>query len=160
MKTLFLGYGNVDRQDDGVAWHVLKGIATQLGLEPSSTWEDPLPSSPTIGFRFELQLTPEMAEDLTDFDRVCFVDAHTGKIPEDVQMVRVQAEYQTSPFTHHLTPEMLLSMCETLYNKTPKAILISVRGFEFGFETELSPATETLLPQAIQKAMEWLNENK
>ena len=157
MKTLFLGYGNVDRQDDGVAWHVLKGIATQLGLEPSSTWEDPLPSSSVIGFRFELQLTPEMAEDLTGFDRVCFVDAHTGKIPEDVQMVRVQAEYQTSPFTHHLTPEMLLSMCETLYNKIPEAILISVRGFEFGFETELSSSTETLLPQAIQKAVDWLN---
>jgi hydrogenase maturation protease len=157
MKTLFLGYGNVDRQDDGVAWHVLKGIATQLGLETSPSWEDPLPSAPTVEFRFELQLTPEMAEDLLAFERVCFVDAHTGKITDDVQMINVLPEYQTSPFTHHLTPEMLLSMCETLYNKKLAAILISVRGYEFGFETELSPATEVLLPQAIQKATDWFD---
>ena len=32
MNTLFIGYGNPDRQDDGVAWHVLTGIANQLGL--------------------------------------------------------------------------------------------------------------------------------
>jgi Ni,Fe-hydrogenase maturation factor len=74
-----------------------------------------------------------------------------------MQMIRVQPEYQTSPFTHHLTPEMLLSMCETLYNKTPEAILISVRGFEFGFETELSYSTENLVPEAIHQAMSWLD---
>jgi hydrogenase maturation protease len=156
MNTLFIGYGNPDRQDDGVAWHVLVGIAQQLGLESSSSWEDPLPSTPTVDLRFELQLTPEMANDLTAFDKVCFVDAHTGKIPEDVQMVDVLPEYQTSPFTHHLTPEMLLSLFETLYNKTPQAILISVRGFQFGFETELSHETANLTPQAIQLAMNWL----
>ena len=78
MNTLFIGYGNPDRQDDGVAWHILAGIANQLGLETSPSWEDPLPSSPEAEFAFYLQLTPELAEDLTSYDRVCFVDAHTG----------------------------------------------------------------------------------
>src|SRR5678815_1654163 len=98
MNTLFIGYGNPDRQDDGVAWHVLKGVAEQLELETSPTWEDPLPSTPEADFAFYLQLTPELVEDIIAYDRVCFVDAHTGKIPENVQVVDVMPEYQTSPF--------------------------------------------------------------
>jgi len=158
MNTLFIGYGNPDRQDDGVAWHVLKGIANQLGLETSSSWEDPLPSNPEVEFSFNLQLTPDVAEDLTDYDRVCFVDAHTGKIPTNVQMVHIVPEYQTSPFTHHLTPEMLLSMCASMYRHTPEAILISVRGYEFGFETTLSPFTSALLTEAVERAIGWLKK--
>ncbi len=161
MNTLFIGYGNPDRQDDGVAWHVLAGIADQLGLETSPSWEDPLPSSPEADFIFQLQLTPELAQDLTAYDRVCFVDAHTGKIPENVQVVDIAPEYQTSPFTHHLTPEMLLSMCESLFNHKPEAILISVHGFEFGFEMELSPFTESLVDEAVYRSLGWLQkENK
>ena len=158
MNTLFIGYGNPDRQDDGVAWHVLAGIASQLGMEPSTSWEDPLPCAPEADFAFYLQLTPELAEDLTAYDRVCFVDAHTGKIPENVQMVDVIPEYQTSPFTHHLTPEMLLSMCESVYNYKPEAILISVRGYEFGFETELSPFTESLVTEAVERTVGWFKK--
>lgn len=155
MKTLFIGYGNPDRQDDGVAWHVLKGVAEGLGLATSSNWEDPLPASPEADFSFHLQLTPEMAEDLTACDRVCFIDAHTGKIPENVQMTEISPEYQTSPFTHHLTPEMLLSMCASLYGHTPEAILVSVRGYEFGFETELSPFTQSLVSEAVARVVGW-----
>lgn len=135
---------------------MLKGVADQLGLETSQTWEDPLPSTPEADFAFHLQLTPELAEDLTYYDRVCFVDAHTGKIPTNVQVVDVAPEYQTSPFTHHLTPEMLLSMSQELYQKTPEAILVSVRGYEFGFETELSPFTSSLVTEAVERTVGWL----
>lgn len=156
MTTLFIGYGNPDRQDDGVAWHVLAGIAQELGAETASSWEDPLPSTPEADFAFHLQLTPELAEDIAAYDHVCFVDAHTGKIPENVQVVDVAPEYQTSPFTHHLTPEMLLSMSRELYNKIPEAILVSVRGYEFGFETELSDFTSSLVNEAVERTVGWL----
>jgi len=156
MKTLLLGYGNPDRQDDGVAWHILSSVANQMGLDPSPCWEDMLPSTPEIDLRFDLQLTPEMADDLTAYDRICFMDAHTGKILQNVQVVDIFPEYQTSPFTHHLTPEMLLSMCESLNHKTPEAILISVRGYEFGFETNLSPFTASLVTEAVERAVGWL----
>ncbi len=152
---LYLGYGNPDRQDDGVAWHILKGVASALGLPAPASWEDELPFAPGVTFRFELQLTPEMAEDIRDFDCVCFVDAHTGNIPVEVQMVDLQPAYQTSPFTHHLTPEMLLEMCQSLYGKTPQAALLSVRGYHFQFSNDLSPQTSRLLPAAIQKALNW-----
>ncbi len=154
-RTLLIGYGNPDRQDDGVAWHVLRGAAEALGLTPPTDWQDDLPTTPNLVFRFELQLTPEMAEDLRDFERVCFVDAHTGNIPVEVQMVEIQPAYQTSPFTHHLTPEMLLEMCQSLYGKAPRAVLLSVRGYNFQFSNDLSPKTARLLPEAIQKVLNW-----
>jgi hydrogenase maturation protease len=156
MKTLLIGYGNPDRQDDGVAWHILNGVASSMGLDAPASWEEPLPSTPEVEFRFELQLTPEMADELTDYDRICFIDAHTGKIPKNVQMVDLAPEYQTSPFTHHLTPEMLLSMCESLYHKAPEAILLSLRGYEFGFATDLSPFTASLIAEAVERTVGWL----
>ncbi len=137
---------------------MLSGIAKKLGFETSDSWEDPLPSTSEIDFNFNLQLTPEIAEDLTAFDRICFVDAHTGKIPTNIQVVHISPEYQTSPFTHHLTPEMLLSMCASMYNKAPEAILISVRGYQFGFETELSSFTSSLVNEAVERAVGWLKK--
>ena len=43
-KILLLGYGNPDREDDGVAWHVLKGVAEGLSLPSPATPDDPIPS--------------------------------------------------------------------------------------------------------------------
>jgi Ni,Fe-hydrogenase maturation factor len=115
---------------------------------------------PEADFAFHLQLTPELAEEIIAYDRVCFVDAHTGKIPENVQVVDIAPEYQTSPFTHHLTPEMLLSMSQELYRKAPEAILVSVRGYEYGFETELSPFTASLVNEAVERTVGWHKAEK
>lgn len=155
-RTLLLGYGNPDRQDDGVAWHVLRDVAAQLGLNAPSSPDDEFTSSDGLDFLFSLQLTPEMAEDLTAYERVCFVDAHTGNIPEPVRLIAVESEFQHSPFTHHLTPQSLLSMCESIYGHKPEAILLSVRGYAFGFERDLSPATRKLAAEALELLLRWL----
>jgi hydrogenase maturation protease len=155
-RILVIGYGNPDRQDDGVAWHILCALSTKLGLPAPSTYEDEFPVNDGLDFAFSLQLTPEMAEEIAAYERVCFVDAHTGDIPQDVQMIPVRSEFQRSPFTHHLTPQSLLSMCETLYNKKPEAALVSVRGYHFGFERELSVETDALVPKAVSLIMNWL----
>ncbi|MRR38257.1 hypothetical protein EG829_27125, partial [bacterium] len=79
-KTLLLGYGNPDRQDDGVAWHVLHALAGRLGFPAPDSYEEDFPAAGNPEFRFTLQLTPEMAEEIAAFERICFVDAHTGNI--------------------------------------------------------------------------------
>ena len=113
-QLLLLGYGNPDREDDGVAWHILRALTTRLGLSAPDSYEDEFPEHAEIEFAFYLQLTPEMAEDVSAYDQVCFVDAHTGNIPEPVRLIDVQSEFQASPFTHHLTAQSLVSMCETI----------------------------------------------
>jgi hydrogenase maturation protease len=159
-KTLILGYGNPDRQDDGVAWHVLAALAQQLGRPVPETFEEEFePGDGTPDFLFVLQLVPELAETLSDYERVCFVDAHTGNVPEDVQLISVNAQYQNSPFTHHMTAATCLSLAQTIYHKFPEAILVSIRGSQFGFTQSLSPETETLGSQATQMILDWL-QNK
>lgn len=159
-KLLILGYGNPDREDDGVAWHILRTITLKLGLTAPDSYEDEFPEHPLIDFVFHLQLTPEMAEDIHAYPYVCFVDAHTGNIPEPVRLIEVESEFQNSPFTHHLTPQSLMSMCETLYGNKPEAALLSVLGYRFLFTRQLSEETAALVPQAVQLIWDWVSERK
>ena len=156
-KLLILGYGNPDREDDGVAWHILRAFTIKLGLNSPETYEDEFPEFARIDFAFHLQLTPEMAEEIASYPYVCFIDAHTGNIPDPVRLIQVESEFQHSPFTHHLTPQSLLSMCETIYRKKPEAALLSVLGHRFLFSRELSKETMELVPQAVGLIWNWLN---
>lgn len=156
-KLLIIGYGNPDREDDGVAWHILRALTMKLGLESPESYDDEFPESAEIDFAFYLQLTPEMAEDISTYEYVCFVDAHTGSIPEPVRLIEVESEFQASPFTHHLTPQSLLSMCETIYRSKPDAALISILGHRFLFSRELSEETAELVPQAVELIWGWMN---
>jgi hydrogenase maturation protease len=155
-KALVLGYGNPDREDDGVAWHILSALSLRCGLSAPESYEQEFSASPSIDFAFYLQLTPEMAEDIIAYESVCFVDAHTGNIPEPVRLIPVESEFQHSPFTHHLTPQSLVSMCEMLYRKKPDAALLSVLGHRFLFSRQLSDETAALVPRAVEIISEWL----
>jgi hydrogenase maturation protease len=159
-KLLLLGYGNPDREDDGVAWHILRALTLNLGLDSPESYEDEFPEFARIDFVFHLQLTPEMAEDISAYEYVCFVDAHTGNIPEPVRLIDVASKFQASPFTHHLTPQSLLSLCETIYEKKPEAALLSVLGHRFLFSRQLSGETARLVPQAVQLICDWMNARK
>jgi len=155
-RTLLIGYGNPDREDDGVAWHILRALVIKMGLPAPTSYEDEFPQNAQVDFAFYLQLTPEMAEDIAQYERVCFVDAHTGQIPELVRIIPVESEFQRSPFTHHLTAQSLVSMCETLYQKKPEAALLSIRGFRFLFTRELSVETSSLVSEAVSLLERWL----
>lgn len=158
MRSLFLGYGNQDRQDDGVAWHILVELKKLMHLPSPENLDEDFDSIADLVFVFQLQLTPEMAEDISKFDQVCFIDAHTGAVPEDIHFECLSAEFQRSPLTHHLTANSLLSIVQTLYGTPPHAILLSVRGYEFGFSQQLSLATGALVPKAATIIYNWINK--
>ena len=113
-----------------------------------------------VDYIFQLQLTPEVAYDLDQYDRVCFIDAHTGAVPEDVHIEKVKAAFQRSPFTHHLTAASLISIAETLHHRSPETLLVSVRGYQFGFARTLSEATSMLTRQAVEIILKWMQEGK
>ncbi|MFN8597682.1 MAG: hypothetical protein U0559_16050, partial [Anaerolineae bacterium] len=144
-------------QDDGVAWHVLVGVGKRLGRAVPASPDEEFPlTGDSPDFMFELQLMPELAETVAQYDRVCFVDAHTGAVPNDVNVEQLTSEFQSSPFTHHMTAATLLSFAETLYGAHPEAILVSVRGYEFGFARELSYWTSQLAQEAAERIAEWV----
>lgn len=156
-NVLILGFGNPDREDDGVAWHVLAGVASEMGMEIPATPEDEFPhhaNSPDL--LFMLQLVPEIAETLAQYDSICFVDAHTGAIEKPVNAIEIEPTYQNSPFTHHLTPQSCLEITTSIYRKTPKSVLVSIRGYQFGFKQTLSERTKHHAFEAIKVIIHWL----
>ena len=158
-NTLVIGYGNPDRQDDGVGWHILRNLAQRVG---ESIPDDPGASieveSDTVDLLFILQIYPELAETISHYDRVCFVDAHTADIPEKISWITLSPEYEKSPLTHHMSPRTVLSISATIYETIPEAILVSVRGFHFEFERELSPQTAKLAEAATEQIWDWINQ--
>ena len=155
--TLILGYGNVDRMDDGVAWHVLAALAAAWGRPAPATLEDPLAlSNGPADCQFVLQLTPELAEQLAQYRRVCFVDAHTGDLVQATRLAPVTPAFTNSPFTHHLTPATCLALAQALYGRAPEAVLASVRGEAFGFAQALSPAVARRVPALVGQILAWL----
>ncbi len=160
-KILIIGYGNADREDDGVAWHILDRLAERLGRpEPAQAAESLEHSNVAPDPLCLLQLDPDLAETVADYDRICFVDAHTGAYAEDVRIEEIAGKFQTSPFTHHMTPETVLALAATLRGRTPQGIVVSVRGYQFGFARALSPATAQLAEAATERIMAWLSAEK
>jgi len=159
-NALVVGIGNFDRQDDGVAWHILQGINEKLGrptnTTPYESTDEPEGDNPkTI---FSLQLFPEMVDAISPFDYICFVDAHTGAIESDLNFREVKSMHHSNPLTHHMTPETLLSLLQITTNKTPASILVSVRGYNFQYDQSLSPQTAELAKAAVERIWDWLNE--
>jgi hydrogenase maturation protease len=159
MKILIIGYGNPDREDDGVAWHILQLLAAHYGLQMPENYLDGFyPEGKSIDLYSALQLTPEMADTIANYDSVCFVDAHTGAVPEEISIKQLEPGFQQNPFTHHMTPETCLSITQTLYKKKPIALLVSVRGYSFQFAHGLSPATQQLSQDAATKIEDWVDK--
>jgi hydrogenase maturation protease len=158
--VLILGYGNLDREDDGVAWHILTRLAARLNLSFAASPEEyEFTPGQNIDLFFELQLYPELAEILNKYARVCFVDAHTGAVPEEIHLEQLDPHLQSSPFTHHLTAASLLSLTKAIYHTVPPALLASVRGYRFGFAQQLSADTDQLANQAVEQILEWLEKS-
>jgi hydrogenase maturation protease len=159
LKSLVLAYGNIDRQDDGVAWHTLVAVIKELGFLPPDQPEDEMPLiCGDYTFDFHLQLTPELADTLGSYDKVCFIDAHTGNVPEEIHLENVLPQYQSSPFTHHMTAATLMSLCQVVHHHCPPTLLASVRGYEFKFTRSLSKETAKLVEPAASQIINWLNQ--
>jgi len=160
-KNLLVGYGNLDRGDDGIAWHILCYFArmNHCKLNRDEYEVGIFSISNQLDGWFNLQLIPEIAENLANYEKVVFIDAHTIEIKELIHIEVVKPIFQYSPLTHHITPSTCLSLCKELYGKIPQAILISVRGYQFDFSHSLSPQSKRLIPITCKRIQTWLCED-
>jgi hydrogenase maturation protease len=155
--VLCLGYGNPDREDDGVAWHILSRLANRLKIPfPSTVEEFEFHPAGKVDLFYSLQLYPEMVEMAIHYPRLCFIDAHTGAVPEEIHLEILKPAPKSSPFTHHLTPAALLNMASTIYHREPSSVLVSVRGYSFQFSQELSLKTSHLADVATEQILTWI----
>lgn len=154
-RLMVVGYGNPYRRDDGVALHVINALRQRLGVPPLSPDEDGLDE---VGRAVDTvmlhQLLPEMAQTFGEYQRVVFVDAHTGAIPDAVRVVPVEEGYSLEAVTHHLSPGMLLALARLTSGHTPEGYLVSVRGEDFDFGTELSEACRGRVGVAVERILD------
>ncbi len=149
-NTIVIGYGNLDRADDGAAFVVINELRRRLGIETLEVGDTGLDDlkhhDDSI---FVPQLMPEIMELLVGYDRMVLVDAHVGPDREELSCARVFPLYTSSSFTHHMTPSAFLAYLKTLYQCEPRAHLVSLRGHEFDFRQTLSHQTQALVQPAV-----------
>jgi hydrogenase maturation protease len=139
--VLILGYGNPGRQDDG--------------LGPAASAQIDAMGWPNITAYDNYQLNIEDALDVADHDQVWFVDAvRAGPAPYAIEALAPAASLE---FTSHLVrPEAILAMAHRYYGAAPPAFLLGIRGYEFEFIEELTPAATDNLHLAVQMLKERL----
>ncbi len=153
-RTLVIGYGNVHRADDGVAYHIIKRLREQLGqeaLDDDDTGLDTLGAQ--VDSVFLTQLVPELVDTLVEYERIIFVDAHVRDDAPDLDLAPVSPAYAPSAFTHHMTPAMLLALLEAIHGLQPVGYLVSIRGRDFDFRQRLSAEAEALVKPAVESIL-------
>jgi hydrogenase maturation protease len=128
-RVLIIGIGNTLRRDDGV------GIVAAQKLEKSLADQ--------VRVIACQQLTPELAKDISEVDRVIIIDAEQGNMHGRITVKEIEpGDHAQNSFSHELDPATLLTCSRELYGKYPNAFLITVTGgtFDFGEGLSLSAA--------------------
>ncbi len=149
-RTLVIGFGNIDRADDGVAYHVISGLRRRLGqgmLHEDETGLEGLGAQ--IDSIFLVQLAPELMDVMIPYDKIIFVDAHVYENVDSLYCAPVFPEFTPATFTHHLTPAMLLALLKSLHHREPAGHIVSIRGYDFDFHRNLSADTVALVEKAV-----------
>jgi hydrogenase maturation protease len=135
--ALVIAYGNPLRQDDALGWYVAERLIADgvAGVDVVTCH----------------QLTPELAEPISQAASVMFVDAGMGELPGQVQCRPVSAAIDgAASFTHDLSPATLLALALELFGSQPPGWLITVTGDAFGHGTGLSPSVEGAVGRAVR----------
>lgn len=143
-RTLIIGYGNPLRSDDAFGWHASRLLAQTLA-----------------GQDVEVitchQLTPELAESLSQCRHAVFIDADAQGKPGEIHRRLVRPKFSaSSAFTHTCTPSGLLASAQQLYGRAPRAIVITVSAQSFEFGDALSPVVSAALPKVVEHVCQWV----
>jgi hydrogenase maturation protease len=135
-KLLIIGYGNELRSDDGV------GPRLAAAIEKMS-----LPGVRTIACH---QLMPELAETVSQADRVVFVDAAVDE-PKEVRFRKIEPSSSSQLMAHAADPRTLLAMARDVYGRCPAAWWLTVPAVNLEFGEAFSPLTQSGFEAALLK---------
>lgn len=157
-RTLIIGYGNIYRADDGVAFYVINTLRRHLGqrqLPEGDTGLEELGAD--VDSLFLIQLVPELLDVVSGYNQVIFVDAHVDENIDALHIAQIAPVYNPSMLTHHMTPSTLMALLKTLYYREIASHIISIRGYNFDFHRNLSPHTKSLIEPAVKNILQLLS---
>lgn len=142
--VLIIGYGNMLRGDDALGWHAAQRLSEQVADE-------------RVIVKVCHQLTPELAEWVSQARAVAFLDARVDGQPGEIRAAAVEPDLSASGLlTHHLTPGGLLALTQTLYGTCPTAVVFSLTGERYALGSTLSPRVEATLPALVACVRRWI----
>jgi hydrogenase maturation protease len=160
-RQVVMGIGNLDRGDDGVAYHVVNRLRRRLGSTPLDEGETGLgETAAEAAVLFVRQLVPELTLDVGGCDRLIFVDAHVPAEPRPIVCTRLRPEARlSSRLSHCLPPEGFLWLLQALVSRAPESYLVSVRAERFDLVRRLSPAAAALVTPAASIILRLIRPN-
>lgn len=144
LRALIIGYGNPLRSDDGIGWHAVELLRQQTFLLETE-------------ILCVHQLTPDLAEAANRADYLLFLDAACQGNPGQMVCSAVCPNAEAAQFSHQLTPEQLLTLCQQLYGTYPHAYALSVAGDTFDHGETLSAPVGKALPLLATTSCELLD---
>ncbi len=151
-QILIVAYGNPLRSDDGVAWRAAEALAPKF-------------SESDVEILRLHQLTPELSDAVRNFGTVIFVDAASCDGSHDKpgtirhEEIRGGAS-EPARFSHVLSPKKVLDLALQLYGASPRALVITVTGEDFGHGESLSAPVATALPELVARIERLIKESK
>jgi hydrogenase maturation protease len=145
-KTLLLAIGNASRGDDGLGW------ALATALEATARFPG------DIALRYQLQV--EDAELCAQYDCVIFADAWKTTTGQDCLLEPCPASPQASFTTHALSPGSVLYLCQSIFDRSPEAWLLLMRGSRWELGENLSPQGKKSLTQGLNRLLEKVSQVK
>lgn len=142
--VLLMAIGNTSRQDDGLAW----AFANKLRESGCFTGH--------IHPCYQLQV--EDSELITHYSSVIFVDASHNDLPNGYDFRAIRPDNDFTFTTHALSPMGLLYLCETLYNKCPKAFILEIKGYQWELEEGLSVGAKKSLDASLKFVFDELSK--
>ncbi len=136
INILVIGYGNPGRLDDGLGPAFAEQVqALQL---------------PDVSVESNYQLNIEDAELISRFDVVVFADASLdAQEPFDFRQMHPKPPV-VGFSSHSITAESLLGLAGELFNATPQAHAMAIRGYDFNeFGEQISDAAQENLTAAV-----------
>ena len=148
MKIWIAGFGNIDRQDDGVGIILASRIAEWLKCK----------SENYVKLSLEHQLLPELAEELHDIDLAVFVDADLRQHENGWNIEELCPSSCIDGFNiHSLSPAWLLELAGHLGTTPKRALALSVSGSSFDFSDQITQECETRMDAAEKAFHEWFS---
>jgi len=158
LRSLVIGYGNLDRCDDGVGFYIVNRLRRHLGQKPLDGDENGM--SELGGHRdsvFLRQLVPELVETVVNYQRVIFVDAHIPAGGSPLVCRQIDACQGDPLLSHHMQPAQLLGILKALYDREPVSHLLTIQGCSFDLGRKLSPETAEFVAPAAAMIIDLLD---
>jgi Ni,Fe-hydrogenase maturation factor len=135
-QVLLIGMGNRERGDNGLGW-AFADTMNSLGYD-------------FLDFEYREQMFVEDAKLISQYDVVIFADACYDKFGGGFEISRCFSASHGFYFSNAQAPSAMLYLAKKLYQKAPKAYLLTISGEEWEEQTSLSNKAVKNLQAAVE----------